>query len=314
MPISSKGIGPRVFQYSEGTHESGRRRQRSNEPSDTQINTEFNEFSRAMDRDSAPESNQFSVGSGQSTINKEAHKLGSFYALNHLNFFKTATLDRRLKFRNLDISVETDAGNYRHWYDPHNKEHGKTKMLYPYGYIRMSEGMDGDHVDCFVGPNETAEYVYVITTNKAPEFRIADEQKCMLGFDSPEEAKAIFLRHYTKPEFFREMTALPYDEFEQKVFDTKNTTRKKIAFKHDIHAYLTIDNNVGPSHDAVPGDYLGLPRTSLVGIRSVKGDQVPPQAKIHRGFRSMDDPNYVTSNEATSIDGNVDALPSDPAV
>lgn len=237
------------------------------------------------------------------------HEAGKFCALVNLGLTKLAKLDTRLKFRNLDISIETNAGNVRHWYDPHNKEHGETKMLYPYGYIRMSEGMDGDHVDCFVGPNEAAPNVYIITTNKAPEFRIEDEQKCMLGFDSEEQARQIFAAHYDKPGFFRNIKTIPYEEFEQKVLDTKNTTRKKISFAHDLHPHKTIDTNMGPSHDAVPGDYLGLPRTSLVGMRSIKGDPFDPRSKIDRGFRYMDD-----RTDVNTLDGNTAALPSDPAI
>lgn len=211
-------------------------------------------------------------------------QLGHLKALTDLGLTKVSTLDDRTTFRNLKISIENKAGSVRKWYDPHNKEHGETKILYPYGYIRMSEGMDGDHVDCFIGPNTEAENVYVITTNKAPDFKVEDEQKCMLGFDSEEQAHQAFTAHYDKPGFFRSMKTIPYEEFETKVFSTKETTRKKISFAHDVRDYLTSNNNVGPSHDAVPGDYLGLPRTSLVGVRSVKGEPMAPTDKISRGL------------------------------
>jgi hypothetical protein len=305
------GILLQLLNYSPATGESGRRHLRTNENPKTQINTGFNEFDRAMDRDSALESSQFSVGSGQSTTNKEAlyQNLGQFQALVQLGFIKHSTLDDRITFRNLQISVENKVDSVRKWYDPHNKEHGETKMLYPYGYIRMSEGMDGDHVDCFVGPNEAAENVYVITTNKAPDFRIEDEQKCMLGFDSEEQARQVFAAHYDKPGFFRSMKTVPYEEFERKVFSTKDTTRKKISFAHDVRDHLTANNNVGPSHDAVPGDYLGLPRTSLIGVRSIKGDPLDQADKVDRGFRTMDD-----NTNTTAIDGNSAAQPSGPAI
>lgn len=175
---------------------------------------------------------------------------------------KTAKLDRRLKFRNLDISVETDKGAFRKWYDPHNKEHGETKMLYPYGYIRRSKGMDGDHVDCFVGPDEDATEVYIITTNKAPEFKVADEQKCMLGFDSAEQAKKIFQAHYTKPGFFRSLVALPYEEFETKVLATKDSEQKKIATVSDELLKLAFGKVAGPKYGeinktVVPSQFAG---------------------------------------------------------
>ena len=267
--------------YATGTHENPRGvPTRTNEDPKTQVNTGFDTFDSALNRDSAMESSQFSVGSGQSTTNKEGQ------------------LQDRMVFRNLQISIENKAGSFREWYDPNNDEHGKTKMLYPYGYIRMSEGMDGDHVDCFIGPNEKAENVYVITTNKAPDFKVEDEQKCMLGFDSEKQARDIFAKHYTKAGFFRSIKTLRYTDFEAKVLATKDATRKKISH-----------SNVGPSHDAVPGDYLGLPRASLVGVRSVKGEPMAPVDKISRGFRYMDD-----ATNTTSMDGDTDASSTDPGV
>jgi len=138
-------------------------------------------------------------------------------------------LHGRMKFRDLEISIENRVGSVRHWYDPHAKREGKTEMKYPYGYIRRTEGLDGDHVDVFVGHNEQAKYVYVITTNKAPDFKAIDEQKCMLGFDTAEDAKAAFHEHYTDNRFFRSMKALPYAEFQKKVHATFDGPVKKVA-------------------------------------------------------------------------------------
>jgi len=113
-------------------------------------------------------------------------------------------------------------------------EAGKTKMLYAYGYIRRTKGLDGDHVDVFVGPNEKAESVYVIMTNKAPDFVMADEEKCMLGFDTQDDAKAAFLKHYDKPGFFRSIAKMSFAKFEKRVFETYDGTRKKVAEDADF--------------------------------------------------------------------------------
>jgi len=135
-------------------------------------------------------------------------------------------LSRRMKFRGLDISIETDKGEFRHWYDPHNKESGKTKMKYPYGYIRRTEGTDGDHVDVYVGPNERAKNVYIVNQQKAPDFKTFDEQKCMLGFNNATEAKKAYLNHYNDSRFFGSMTTMPFEEFEKKVKKTFEEPKK----------------------------------------------------------------------------------------
>ena len=89
---------------------------------------------------------------------------------------KAHRLSRRLTFRGLDISIETDKGELRHWFDPHANKSGTTKMTLPYGYIRRTEGVDGDHVDCFVGPDEQAKNVYVVHQMKAPDFKVYDDK------------------------------------------------------------------------------------------------------------------------------------------
>jgi len=141
---------------------------------------------------------------------------------------KAHKLSRRTYFRGLHISVETDKGELRHWYDKANDEKGTTKMKYPYGYIRRTKGTDGDHVDVYVGPNKRAKNVYVIHQMKAPDFKKYDEDKCMLGFLSAQAAKVAYLGHYNDKRFFGSMSVLPFEEFEKKVlhtFDLKRPTK-----------------------------------------------------------------------------------------
>jgi hypothetical protein len=136
------------------------------------------------------------------------------------------TLSHRLTFRGLDISVETDKGELRHWYDPHAKKEGTTKMKFPYGYIRRTQGMDGDHVDCYVGPNENASKVYIVHQQKAPDFNTYDEDKCMLGFDSAEQARKAYLDHYNNDRFLGSMTIMSFEEFKRKVLHTMKRPQK----------------------------------------------------------------------------------------
>lgn len=143
----------------------------------------------------------------------------------NIKFAKAHKLSRRMYFRDLHISIETDKGELRHWYDPHNNTKGSTKMKYPYGYIRRTKGTDGDHVDVYVGPNERAKYVYIVNQNKAPDFTKFDEQKCMLGFLSENAAKTAYLAHYDNPKFLGSITRMPYEEFRDKVLHTFDLKR-----------------------------------------------------------------------------------------
>lgn len=130
-------------------------------------------------------------------------------------------LDDRYEFQGLKISIENAAGSTRHWEDPHSGESGDTEMKYDYGYIRMTEGTDGDHVDVYIGPNRYADTVWVVYQMKKPDFKQYDEQKCMLGFDSEEEARAAYLQHYNDERFLGRIFKMPFDDFKREVLGTR---------------------------------------------------------------------------------------------
>lgn len=135
---------------------------------------------------------------------------------------KARKLHGRCTFQGMEISIENAAGTYRKWYDVAEKREGKTKQLYDYGYIRGTLGTDGDHVDVYVGPNENAQYVYVIDQMKGPDFKRFDEQKCMLGFDSEADAKMAYMAHFDKAGFFGGMKRMSVVDFKAKVLDKEN--------------------------------------------------------------------------------------------
>lgn len=127
---------------------------------------------------------------------------------------------RVVRWRGLDIAIENEAGTLRH---------GKSRagliwsrrMHFAYGYAKRSTGVDGDEVDIFLGPNLEAPMVYVIHQRKAGDWKAYDEDKAMVGFDSPEDAEAAYLSCYNDPRFLGPMTAIPADEFVAKVRATK---------------------------------------------------------------------------------------------
>ena len=133
-------------------------------------------------------------------------------------------LHGRIDFRGLKISIENRKGSMRKGIDSDGKP-WKNKMSYPYGYIRLTQShRDGEHIDCFIGPNENAENVYVVHTNNANGD--SDEDKCFLGFDSAEEAKKAFMSNYNHPKFFRSMNTLKFNDFKKKVLSTKENPKQ----------------------------------------------------------------------------------------
>ncbi len=126
---------------------------------------------------------------------------------------------KHLRFQGMEVSVENLAGSVREGKDKDGKP-WRVKMHYDYGYIRRTEGTDGDHVDVYIGPDESSDTVYVVHQAE-PETGRYDEDKCMLGFGSEEQAKTAYLKQYDSPKFFGAMTAVPLSIFKEKVFSDK---------------------------------------------------------------------------------------------
>jgi hypothetical protein len=135
-----------------------------------------------------------------------------------------------MKLYGFEISIENAKGTTRKWYDPHGKESGSTYMHCDYGYIRGTEGTDGDHVDVYIGPHHDSDRAFVIDQMKKPGFTEFDEQKVMLAFRTAEEAKKAYLRQYNDKRFFGSMKEMSMDEFKQKVLDRKNRGKKVAGF------------------------------------------------------------------------------------
>ena len=106
---------------------------------------------------------------------------------------KSYALHYRTTFQGLPISIENRRGSYRHWHDAQGRE-GSTRMLFPYGYIRGTEGEDEEHIDVYLGPDDTSDYAFVVhqLDSHTGEY---DEDKCFLGFNNEAAAKRAYLAH-----------------------------------------------------------------------------------------------------------------------
>ncbi len=127
---------------------------------------------------------------------------------------------RVVRWRGLVIRVENEAGSVRCGTKPDGTP-WETRMIYPYGYVAGSEGVDGDEVDCFLGPNLDAPLVFVVHQRRVGDWSAYDEDKAMIGFDSEDDARLAFLRNYDDERFLGPITVMPVAEFVAKVRATK---------------------------------------------------------------------------------------------
>lgn len=116
----------------------------------------------------------------------EAQKKAGNYKMGHV------------KVGAFDVTIENPKGSERSGTDANGKK-WSVKMNNTYGYIRGTEGVDGDHIDVFLAEDMDkwdGKYVFVVDQyNPDGTF---DEHKVMLGFNSMEKARSAYLANYEK--------------------------------------------------------------------------------------------------------------------
>lgn len=170
----------------------------------------------------------------------------NFYYTLKKNLEKSLTwsghkLQDRTSWNGLNISIENKKGSVRRGVDKDGHQWA-TKMHFDYGYIRGSEGTDGDHVDCYLGDNMDAKKVYIVHQND-PVTHKYDEDKCMLGFDTLEDAKKAYLMQYDRPGFLGKIDTMDFDEFKEFILLKRNHGKKIIK------SYTDFVKSVGENFD-----------------------------------------------------------------
>ena len=131
----------------------------------------------------------------------------------------------------LDVTIEQPKGSVRRGKDADGKE-WESEMHNTYGYIKGTEGVDGDHIDIFLSDNPASGHVFVVdqVNPKTGEF---DEHKVMYGFDSAEEAKQAYLSNYEKGwKGLGDITEVTKEEFKKWVDSSKRKTKPFAKYKN----------------------------------------------------------------------------------
>lgn len=117
-----------------------------------------------------------------------------------------------LTLQGLDIALENPKGSTRSGTDQDGRAWQST-MAHDYGYIKRTQGADGDHVDVFIGDKPESEMVYVVD-QVDPKTGKFDEHKVMLGFYDEVAARAGYLANYEQGwKGLGTIKAMPLDEF-----------------------------------------------------------------------------------------------------
>ena len=111
-----------------------------------------------------------------------------------------------LKLHGLDISIENPQGSTRRGTGPDGTP-WESVLPAHYGYVKRTEGADGDHVDVYLGPYEESELVFVVDQTRLDDGEF-DEHKCIFGALSSTQAKEIYLAGFSDGKGAQRMKAL----------------------------------------------------------------------------------------------------------
>lgn len=94
------------------------------------------------------------------------------------------------------VAIENPAGSYRSGHSQDGKQ-WSSQMPADYGYLIGTKGADGHGIDVFMGPVDGAIHVYIVNQNN-PSTGAFDEHKVMIGYNSVEDAEAIYHSAYSQ--------------------------------------------------------------------------------------------------------------------
>lgn len=134
-----------------------------------------------------------------------------------------------IKINGFDVTIEQPDGSVRSGKDASGKKWSQV-MNNTYGYIRGTEGVDGDHIDVFLGPDMNSDMVYVVDqVNTDGSF---DEHKVMMGFSSLEDARSAYLSNYEDGwQGLGNITGVALDEFKKWIDSSIRKTKPFSDYK-----------------------------------------------------------------------------------
>ena len=148
----------------------------------------------------------------------EAQKKAGNYKMGHI------------RLDGYNITIENPKGSVRRGTDSKGNAWENT-LNNDYGYIRGTEGVDGDHIDVYLSDNPAEGNVFVIDQVN-PETREFDEHKVMYGFNSAEEAREAYLANFSEGwNGLGTITEVSKDEFKKWIESSHRKTKPFSEYK-----------------------------------------------------------------------------------
>lgn len=202
----------------------------------------------------------------------------------------------------LDITIENARGSQRTGVD-HGGKPWSVTMPDHYGYIKRTEGSDGDHVDCYIGNSPKSDKVYIVDQIDAETGKF-DEHKCMLGFPDQKAAVSAYHSAFSDgkgKDRIGSVTELSVDSFKdwlksgqtKKPMSNGTTTTVRRAAGGQVPWFVRQQashlNHVGPLRSPVAGRTDHLPIKVPGGAHVIPADVVSGlgQGNTENGFHVL---------------------------
>ena len=187
-----------------------------------------------------------------------------------------------------DVTIENPAGSKRSGTDPDGKK-WETTMTHAYGYIRGTEGVDGDHIDVYLSSDIdgwNGRKVFVVDQYNPDD--TFDEHKVMLGFNDKDEAMDAYLSNYEDGwEKGRrlECTEVNLEDFERWIDSSKRKTKAFADYKSVKAITEDVDQTrTNINKDGIVTDGEGKPLTLYHGTPN---KEVTSVSKLEPGHKRM---------------------------
>jgi N12 class adenine-specific DNA methylase len=131
-----------------------------------------------------------------------------------------------------NVTIEQPKGSVRSGVDKGGKK-WEVEMQNTYGYIRGTEGVDGDHIDVFLSDDIDGwdgHKVFVVDQRNADGS--FDEHKVMLGFNDINDAEAAYMSNYEEGwQGLGAITGVSIEEFEKWIASSHRKTKAFAEYK-----------------------------------------------------------------------------------
>lgn len=183
-----------------------------------------------------------------------------------------------IKVDGFDITIENPRGSERSGVNADGKP-WSVIMNNTYGYIRGTEGVDGDHIDVFLGNSGNGVYV----VDQVKEDGSFDEHKVMYGFASLDEAKEAYLSNYSPGwKGLGNITGVSKELFKEWIDSSHRKTKPFAEYKVvQDHAEIKTDDPVQNENNIRFREVKEKDGSkSLVGLHNISGDKLRKALKL----------------------------------